>query len=31
MFRSIVLELGDMAPDEDALVFSYISGLKEDM
>ena len=25
VFRSIVLELGDRAPDEDALVFAYIN------
>ena len=26
-----MLELGDRAPDEDALVFAYIDGLKEDV
>ena len=31
VFRSIVLELGDRAPDEDAFVFAYIDGLKEDV
>ena len=31
VFTSIVLELGDRAPDEDALVFSYLDGLKEDI
>ena len=29
--RSIVLALGDRAPDEDALVFTNIDGLKEDV
>ena len=28
--RSVVLKLGDRAPDEDTLVFAYIDGLKED-
>ena len=31
VFRSIVLEFGNRAPDEDALVFSYIDGLKGDI
>ena len=30
VFGSIVLELGDIAPDEDIIVFAYIDGLKED-
>ena len=30
-FRSLVLELGNKAPDDDALVFQYIEGLKEDV
>ena len=31
VFTSIVLELCDTAPDEDALVFTYIDGFKRDV
>ena len=31
MLRSIILELGNREPDEDALMFAYIDGLKENV
>ena len=30
-FRNTVLELGNRAPDEDAIIFAYIYRLKEDV